>query len=91
MQQDASAGGVDVATAAAAGDENGDAALVPAVGTVPLPYYTLSFTVVCTHSDDVVYLAQCYPYTFTKLQRYLGTLTRLLRRLPRRRPRVTAV
>eukprot|EP00049_Salpingoeca_infusionum_P000185 m.37923 g.37923 ORF g.37923 m.37923 type:complete len:1151 (+) comp10143_c0_seq1:203-3655(+) len=39
-------------------------------------YYTLSFEVVFEHTNDVVYLAHCYPYTYTMLQRYLTKLLR---------------
>lgn len=36
--------------------------------------YTLSFTVKFPHDDDMVYLALCYPYTYTDLQDYLTEL-----------------
>lgn len=32
------------------------------------PYYALTFTVTFTHDNDTVYLAHCYPYTYTDLQ-----------------------
>ncbi|KAI8900818.1 hypothetical protein BC833DRAFT_646701 [Globomyces pollinis-pini] len=34
-------------------------------------YYTLSFTVQFPETDDVVYFAHCYPYTYTYWQEYL--------------------
>lgn len=34
-------------------------------------YYALTFTVRFPHSNDSVYLAHCYPYTYTDLQDYL--------------------
>jgi len=36
--------------------------------------YTLSFTHVFEHSDDLVYFAFCHPYTYTDLQLYLKKL-----------------
>lgn len=36
--------------------------------------YTLSFTVKFPHDDDEVYLAQCYPYTYSDLQDYLSEI-----------------
>jgi hypothetical protein len=38
------------------------------------PYYTLTFTVSFPHANDTCYLAHCYPYTYTDLQRHLKTL-----------------
>lgn len=32
------------------------------------PYYALTFTQTFTHDGDTVYLAHCYPYTYTDLQ-----------------------
>lgn len=37
-------------------------------------YYTATFTMDFPYSDDTVYIAYCYPYTYTDLQRYLHTL-----------------
>ncbi|KAL7643784.1 UNVERIFIED_CONTAM: hypothetical protein RMT77_005790 [Armadillidium vulgare] len=37
-------------------------------------YYTVSMTLKFPHSNDVVYLAYHYPYTFTKLQTFLSSL-----------------
>eukprot|EP00948_MAST-09A_sp_MAST-9A-sp1_P003717 g3717.t1 len=37
-------------------------------------YYTFTFTIEFPHSHDVCYLAYCYPYTYTDLQRYLTGL-----------------
>ena len=31
-------------------------------------YYTLTFQVQCSNDDDVVYMAHCYPYTYSDLQ-----------------------
>jgi hypothetical protein len=36
-----------------------------------LPSYTLTFNIEFPHDDDQVYLAHCYPYTYTDLQDYL--------------------
>ncbi|XP_076238099.1 cytosolic carboxypeptidase 2 [Calliopsis andreniformis] len=36
--------------------------------------YTLTFNVSFPHDRDIVYLAHCYPYTYTDLQEYLGKL-----------------
>ncbi|XP_076686785.1 cytosolic carboxypeptidase 2 [Andrena cerasifolii] len=36
--------------------------------------HTLSFNVSFPHDRDTVYLAHCYPYTYTDLQEYLGKL-----------------
>ncbi|XP_067931708.1 cytosolic carboxypeptidase 2-like [Watersipora subatra] len=35
------------------------------------PYYALTFTQTFTENDDTVYLAHCYPYTYSDLQGYL--------------------
>ncbi|KAG8327598.1 Cytosolic carboxypeptidase 2 [Homalodisca vitripennis] len=35
------------------------------------PSFTLSFNLEFPHDNDTVYLAQCYPYTYTDLQDYL--------------------
>ena len=35
-------------------------------------YYTLKFSVQFPCSDDTVYLAHCYPFTYTDLQLYLA-------------------
>ena len=37
-------------------------------------YYTFTCTYQFSHSRDTVYLAYCYPYTYTDLQRYLRHL-----------------
>ncbi|KAF5308100.1 hypothetical protein FQR65_LT00643 [Abscondita terminalis] len=37
--------------------------------------YTLTFTMEFPHDDDEVYLAYCYPYTYTDLQDYLVELS----------------
>lgn len=37
-------------------------------------HYSLSFTYTADHDQDVVYLAHCYPYTYTDLQNYLEEL-----------------
>ncbi|OXA61045.1 cytosolic carboxypeptidase 2-like isoform X2 [Folsomia candida] len=36
--------------------------------------YTLTFNLKFKHSNDTIYLAHCYPYTYTRLQTYLRTL-----------------
>ncbi|GLH14523.1 Cytosolic carboxypeptidase Nna1, partial [Gryllus bimaculatus] len=36
-----------------------------------IPSYTLSFNLEFPHDNDMVYLAHCYPYTYTDLQDYL--------------------
>jgi hypothetical protein len=36
-----------------------------------LPSYTLTFNIEFPHDDDQVFLAHCYPYTYTDLQDYL--------------------
>ncbi|XP_076252419.1 cytosolic carboxypeptidase 2-like isoform X2 [Rhynchophorus ferrugineus] len=36
--------------------------------------YTLTFTVTFPHDDDEVYLAHCYPYTYTDLQEHLAEI-----------------
>ncbi|KAI5645151.1 zinc carboxypeptidase domain-containing protein [Phthorimaea operculella] len=38
------------------------------------PSYTLTFNIEFPHSDDVVYIAHCYPYTYSDLQEYLSRL-----------------
>ncbi|XP_077296694.1 cytosolic carboxypeptidase 2-like [Arctopsyche grandis] len=38
------------------------------------PSYTLTFNVEFPHENDVVYLAHCYPYTYSDLQDYLCKL-----------------
>ncbi len=37
-------------------------------------YYTLTFTYEFEYSDDNVYFAYCYPYTFTDLKNYLQAI-----------------
>lgn len=39
-----------------------------------MPNYTLSFNIEFPHDQDEVYLAHCYPYTYTDLQDYLNKL-----------------
>ncbi|XP_030766572.1 cytosolic carboxypeptidase Nna1-like isoform X2 [Sitophilus oryzae] len=36
--------------------------------------YTLTFTVTFPHEDDEVYLAHCYPYTYSDLQEHLAEI-----------------
>ncbi|XP_029166234.1 cytosolic carboxypeptidase 2 [Nylanderia fulva] len=36
--------------------------------------HTLTFNISFPHDRDIVYLAHCYPYTYTDLQEYLGKL-----------------
>ncbi|CAK1551904.1 unnamed protein product [Leptosia nina] len=38
------------------------------------PSYTLTFNIEFPHSDDAVYVAHCYPYTYSDLQEYLSRL-----------------
>ncbi|CAL8091820.1 unnamed protein product [Orchesella dallaii] len=38
------------------------------------PYYTLTFNMKFRHNNDTVYLAQCYPYTYSTLQNYLKSI-----------------
>ncbi|XP_063374604.1 cytosolic carboxypeptidase 2 isoform X1 [Cydia amplana] len=38
------------------------------------PYYTLTFNIEFPHTDDAVYIAHCYPYTYSDLQEYLSRL-----------------
>lgn len=37
-------------------------------------YSSLSFTLKFEHDYDTVYVAHCYPYTYTRLQKYLKNL-----------------
>ncbi|XP_047451247.1 cytosolic carboxypeptidase 2 isoform X2 [Mugil cephalus] len=37
----------------------------------PIPLYSLSWTLQFPHDSDTCYLAHCYPYTYSHLQRYL--------------------
>jgi hypothetical protein len=37
-------------------------------------YSSLSFTLRFEHDYDCVYVAHCYPYTYTRLQKYLRNL-----------------
>ena len=37
-------------------------------------YYTLTFSMQFDHDNDVIYLAHCYPYTYTDMVRYLNHL-----------------
>jgi hypothetical protein len=39
-------------------------------------YYSLSFNYEFKHSNDAVYFAYCYPYTYSDLGRELGLLQR---------------
>nr|XP_012234961.1 PREDICTED: cytosolic carboxypeptidase 2 [Linepithema humile]XP_012234962.1 PREDICTED: cytosolic carboxypeptidase 2 [Linepithema humile] len=36
--------------------------------------HTLTFNISFPHDHDIVYLAHCYPYTYTDLQEYLGKI-----------------
>ncbi|GBP61811.1 Cytosolic carboxypeptidase Nna1 [Eumeta japonica] len=38
------------------------------------PSYTLTFNIEFPHADDAVYIAHCYPYTYSDLQEYLSKL-----------------
>ncbi|KAH9641938.1 hypothetical protein HF086_011688 [Spodoptera exigua] len=38
------------------------------------PSYTLTFNIEFPHTDDAVYIAHCYPYTYSDLQEYLSKL-----------------
>ena len=38
-------------------------------------YFTLTFSIVAEHDKDTIYLAHCYPYTYTDLSNYLDMLT----------------
>ncbi|XP_045492620.1 cytosolic carboxypeptidase 2-like [Colias croceus] len=38
------------------------------------PSYTLTFNIEFPHTDDAVYVAHCYPYTYSDLQEYLSRL-----------------
>ncbi|KOB64660.1 Uncharacterized protein OBRU01_23841 [Operophtera brumata] len=38
------------------------------------PSYTLTFNIEFPHTDDTVYIAHCYPYTYSDLQEYLSRL-----------------
>ncbi|CAH2092133.1 unnamed protein product [Euphydryas editha] len=38
------------------------------------PSYTLTFNLEFPHTDDAVYIAHCYPYTYSDLQEYLSRL-----------------
>ena len=40
----------------------------------PTQYHTLSFKFTLKHDDDIVYLAMCYPYTYTDCVRFLDGL-----------------
>ena len=35
-------------------------------------YYTLTFTLIAKHNMDTIYVAHCYPYTYTDLCQYLN-------------------
>lgn len=37
-------------------------------------YFTLTFSLITDHDNDTVYLAHCYPYTYTDLCKYLDTI-----------------
>ncbi|KAG2471192.1 CBPC4 carboxypeptidase, partial [Polypterus senegalus] len=47
-------------------------------GQKGVSFYTLSFTVIFPHNDDVCYLAYHYPYTYTALQTQLQLLKQSL-------------
>ncbi|XP_068627999.1 cytosolic carboxypeptidase 2 [Battus philenor] len=38
------------------------------------PSYTLTFNIEFPHNNDAVYIAHCYPYTYSDLQEYLSRL-----------------
>ncbi|CAG5056032.1 unnamed protein product [Parnassius apollo] len=38
------------------------------------PSYTLTFNIEFPHTDDIVYIAHCYPYTYSDLQEYMSRL-----------------
>ena len=38
-------------------------------------YFTLTFSITAEHERDTIYLAHCYPYTYSDLGRYLEALT----------------
>ena len=38
-------------------------------------YHTLKFTLVFPHADDECYMAMCYPYTYTDVQKHLRELS----------------
>jgi hypothetical protein len=48
-------------------------------------YYTLTWSIVFEHDNDVVYFAHSYPYTYTDLVRYLDKLDADPKRKPRMR------
>lgn len=37
-------------------------------------YFTLTFSITAEHARDTIYLAHCYPYTYTDLSKYLDAL-----------------
>lgn len=37
-------------------------------------YYTLTWSIVFEHDNDVVYFSHSYPYTYTDMMRYLDKL-----------------
>lgn len=37
-------------------------------------YYTLTFSIKFPYDNDTCYLAHCYPYTYSEMQRYLNAL-----------------
>jgi cytosolic carboxypeptidase protein 2/3 len=38
-------------------------------------FYTLTFTIECHYSNDTVYMAHCYPFTYTDLKRHIGQIS----------------
>lgn len=40
-------------------------------------YYTLSFTISSTYQNDVLKIAQCFPYTLTNLKDYINNLMKV--------------
>lgn len=37
-------------------------------------YYTLTFAITVKNENDTLYIAHCYPYTYTDLNKYLNLL-----------------
>ena len=38
-------------------------------------FYSLSFNIEFNYDNDTCYMAHCYPYTYTRLQEYLGAVS----------------
>lgn len=41
----------------------------------PANLYTLSFKFTLKHDDDEVYIAMCYPYTYSMMQNFISEIT----------------